>query len=222
MKPGFRGKAKSVFLSVGFFYIVAGTAVTLYVKDHQALGIAKLRALNRYMPALTELAASNRSATDMDPDYARSTAFYYRKVTDYLPQNPNGYFMLGYCLAGQGKDAQAVKAFAKSAELNPAYFWSHYNLGIARLRLGQLDEAEEAFRAALKADPGTTVKVIFASKVFQQLLPEIRDPQAVILPGLKGGYQDCQRWIAVIGRLKALSQKELPPDFYNQLRPVIF
>lgn len=222
MKTPWRQRGLSVFCSVGFFYIVAGSAVTLYVKDHQALGIAKLRALNRYMPPLATLVASNRSGPGLDPEYLDEAEFYYRKVTDYLPDNPNGYFMLGYCLARQDRDAPAAAAFTRSAVLNPQYFWAHYNLGIMRLRMGEFEKAEEAFRAALAVDPATTVKVIFASKVFQQLLPEIGDPQAVILPGLKAGYLDCRRWIAVIGRLKALSQKDLPKDIYNQLRPVIF
>lgn len=221
-KAGIGGRLRTVFLSTGFFYIIAGVILTLYIRPHPALGLAKLRTLNRLMPPLSALTHSNRGGGEIDPEYLDEATFYYRKVTEYLPANPNGYFMYGYCLVLAGRDAAAEKAFEASIERNSQYFWAHYNLGITRLRQGRWEQAEEAFRAALKTDPSVTVKVILASKVFQQLLAQSDNPQAVIVPGIKAGYADAQRWLAVTGRLKGLSPKDLPPPIYNQLRPVIY
>ncbi|MBZ0166953.1 MAG: tetratricopeptide repeat protein [Candidatus Omnitrophica bacterium] len=130
--------------------------------------------------------------------------------------------MHGYCLALEGKNIPAVRAFEESINRNPHYFWSYYNLGVLHLQAGEWESAQEAFQSAAAVNPATTAKIIFASKVFQQLLAQVDSPQQVIPAGLKAGYQDCHRWIAVIDHLKALGQKELPSQFYNQLRVRIF
>lgn len=213
---------KNIFLSVGCFYILAAIGTTLYIKDRPALSVAKLRTLNRLMPPLAPLVQSNRSAFIVTPELLPKYTFYYDKVTDYLPDNPNGYFMKGYCLALEDQRVPAVRALEESIDRNPHYFWSYYNLGVLHLKAGEWELAEEAFRAAAAVNPTATVKIIFASKVFQQLLAQVDSPQQVIPAGLKSGYQDCHRWIAVIDRLKALGQKELPPQIYNQLRVRIF
>lgn len=213
---------KNILLSVGCVYVLIGSLSFVYVKDHSALGIAKLRTLNRLMPPLTALVETNRSSTQIDSELLEKYTFYYRKVADYLPNNPNATFMLGYCLALGDDTGPAIKALEDSIAGNPHYFWAHYNLGVMQLRHGDFAKAEEAFQEALAVNPTTTVKIIFSSKVFQQLLAQVADPQAIIPPGLKAGYQDCHRWLAVIKRLKALSQKDLPSQIYNQLQPIIF
>lgn len=211
-----------VLFSTGVFYVLLGLLTFLYVNDHAALGTAKLRTLNRLMPPLNQLVAANRSHQEMDPEVLDKATFYYQYVTQYLPANPNGYFMYGYCLALGGDHKGAQAAFETAININPQYFWSHYNLGVVYLLQAKYEKAENAFADALKVPADTTVKVIFASKVFQQMMPHLANPQATIVPGLKAGYADSQRWIAVLRRLKAFPENELPESLYNQLQPIIF
>ncbi|MBZ0166954.1 MAG: hypothetical protein K8I00_09110 [Candidatus Omnitrophica bacterium] len=87
IKPG--RLLKNIFLSVACFYFLAVIGTTLYIKDHPALGVAKLRTLNRLMPPLGPLVRSNRREDVITPELLPKYTFYYHQVTDYLPDNPN-------------------------------------------------------------------------------------------------------------------------------------
>ena len=56
-------------------------------------------------------------------------------------------------LAAAGRDAEAVTAFRKILDVYPLLLDARYELGQALARLGRLEEAYDAFRAALRASP---------------------------------------------------------------------
>lgn len=60
---------------------------------------------------------------------------------------------LGFDLARQGRNAQAVPHFQKALEINPDFSEADNNLGTAFLNQGRLDEAAECYRRALELDP---------------------------------------------------------------------
>ena len=66
------------------------------------------------------------------------------------------YFHKGVILSGfpsKGSRKKAAEAFRKACEMNPALKEAYYNLGVLMHRMGDDDEALEAFAGALAADP---------------------------------------------------------------------
>jgi Flp pilus assembly protein TadD len=63
------------------------------------------------------------------------------------------YISLGIALADEGRDAEAIAAFARAVEAAPGDPVSRYNLGAAYLKAGRLEEAAATFRGAVELAP---------------------------------------------------------------------
>ncbi len=71
------------------------------------------------------------------------------------PDNARGLGNLGAALLERKDVAGALAQFDRLAQLQPGNASNHSNRGRALLRLGQLDEAEEAYKLALQLNPET-------------------------------------------------------------------
>ena len=60
---------------------------------------------------------------------------------------------IGFLLAVQGRQTQAIPHFEHAIRLNPRYAPAHYHLGVARWLLKDADRAIRAMREAAKIDP---------------------------------------------------------------------
>lgn len=67
------------------------------------------------------------------------------------PNSGIAWKILGAALQLQGKDA--LPALTKSTELSPDNAEAHYNLAVAKKRLGLINDAVSSYRRALKIDP---------------------------------------------------------------------
>lgn len=75
-----------------------------------------------------------------------------RKVEDE-PKNWQAFYELGIERNLSGHPEEAVEAFTKSLQLDPAQLWVWSNLAHTLTRLGRTDEAFDAFKRALAIDP---------------------------------------------------------------------
>lgn len=77
---------------------------------------------------------------------------YYEKVIALDPREGRMYFYLGVTRIRLGRYPEAVEALQKAAVLSPGMQGVHYNLGVAFMNLGQLQQARDQFAAELKSD----------------------------------------------------------------------
>jgi 4-amino-4-deoxy-L-arabinose transferase-like glycosyltransferase len=61
---------------------------------------------------------------------------------------------IGYAYAKTGRLEQAVSAYRRAIEWNPAYPTAHHELGQVLMTLGRMNEAEESFNEAIRLKPG--------------------------------------------------------------------
>jgi tetratricopeptide (TPR) repeat protein len=81
-----------------------------------------------------------------------------RKMTARFPLHPYGWKALGTALRQTGRNADALAAMKKAAELAPDDIESHNNLGNTLQNMGYLDEAAVSYRRAIqiKSDDANT------------------------------------------------------------------
>ena len=63
---------------------------------------------------------------------------------------------IGFAYVKTGKMEEAVAAYRKAIEWNPAHSYAHLDLGKVLMELGRLDEAEDAFLTAIPLAPDLT------------------------------------------------------------------
>lgn len=216
------GHTAAVLSSMGFFYIIVFLFYGFFLKNSQSIDVAKLRTLNRLMPPLDDLITSDRMNRSLNEPLLDKYLFYYTKVSDYIPNNADGFYMKGYCLARKGLWQQAIKGYQQSIALNPQFFWSHYNLGQVYLKLNRRELALESFQKALNTRPEITLKMMLTSKVFQQLLAQLDKPQEVLPSNLKTAYKECYQFMLMTKALITSNTEEIPGQVYNQLGVKIF
>jgi len=159
----------------------------------RAVDSAKLQTLNRLMPSYSYLIDQEENGVEAGQKDLAKGVFYFKKVSEYIPQLSNPHLMLGYSYYYLGKEQEAVSALVKSAEMNPTFFWPYYNLGVVYFHQGRYQEATDAFAKALKTDPQINVKVMYSSKVYQPLIVGASLEGAKLTARLKSAYADGQR-----------------------------
>ena len=78
----------------------------------------------------------------------------YERAAQLDPGAAEWPYYLGFLAAGRGAHNQAARHFERVLELRPSYWAARVRLGNALLATGDLDGAEQAFRAARSAAPG--------------------------------------------------------------------
>jgi hypothetical protein len=82
----------------------------------------------------------------------RAAAAEYRRSIELYPTK-EAYMAYGDLLEQEGRLAAAAQAFEAAAELDPADARPPYRAGVARLRLGEPERAQELLAGALALDP---------------------------------------------------------------------
>lgn len=77
----------------------------------------------------------------------------YDKAIELDPLNPVAFNLKGYTLLRKGEVQGAIKALKRSAEIDPAYVWAHYNLALAYWASGEQTHAIDEVRNVLEIDP---------------------------------------------------------------------
>ena len=77
----------------------------------------------------------------------------FRRATVLNPQNARAWNNLGVLLKGQGRDKEAVAAYARAIRVDPSDARSWTYKGNAHLRLGQTRDAVQCWEEAIRADP---------------------------------------------------------------------
>lgn len=109
------------------------------------------------------------------------------------PLQAEPHFTLAGIYKGNGEIEESIVYYKKTVQLNPNHAMAHNNLGMIYFSIGLQREAEDAFNAALQADPKCAEALYGMAKV-------------------KEFYKDFSQSIAFIEKAQALT-----PSFHNQL-----
>ncbi len=162
-------------------------------------GRARMTVLNHAIPPAGYLA----QILDHPPSFKREVVSgyngyldYYKKVIEYFPNNADAYAMMGFCYYYLGEFQNAISWYQKAVYLNPQFFWNYYNLGVLYFHQGQYARAVGEFKKALSLKWEGTVKIIYLSKVYQQIFSSYEKGYDV-QKELKKGYYKCSLLMAL-------------------------
>lgn len=107
-----------------------------------------------------------------------------RKGAQMAAALPQAHYILGQALAAAGQWAEARDAFRRTTELDPRFADGWINAGITEYRLGQIDAAKAAMRAALGVDPRNLAAA----------------GNLAVLLRLTGGLHEAEQMLAAVAR----------------------
>jgi Flp pilus assembly protein TadD len=103
------------------------------------------------------------------PPASREAAGFYRAALALRPNTPVVYNNLGVALrAHPGKHEDAIAAFRKALELQPEYLLATAQLAQALINQGELEQAEEHLRKAIRRKPDPGVYMLLAVTLQQR------------------------------------------------------
>ncbi len=134
---------------------------------------ARAVTLNHFMPSSYDYLIGLADGTDQ-PEESRFDQYvlYYKKVTEYLPQMPEAYALLGFCYAQLGRQELAVEQYQQALSLNPRIMHYYLDLGILYLDQGNMAAAKAMLEKAVQCDLQDTLVFESASRVYFPLIQQ--------------------------------------------------
>lgn len=171
----------------GILYILA------FVLFHTVVDrdLLKLKVLNHYLPSGGQWAKFVENPERLNRKELEEFAVYYKKVIHYMPQRADAYGMLGFCYTHLGEDDKAISSYKKAIQLEPHFFWPHFNLGVIYFKNGQYKQAVKTLQKAMATSSSHALAFIKLSKMYQDIVGRRRDSDDTIQKRLDGGYRDC-------------------------------
>ncbi len=114
------------------------------------------------------LLAANYDPDDMGARAHATRALLWRYLAGQ-PADQRAWFDLGAACSAAGKEGKAVEAFRKAVELAPGWADAQVNCAIALARHGQLEEAAEHFRQAIRLVPDDLQSRLDLTRVYMDL-----------------------------------------------------
>jgi tetratricopeptide (TPR) repeat protein len=194
-------------------FCIAGRNIT------QTFVVADMSALNNLQPQPKDYFWElNIHQASVDKNKIRYYADYYEHLLHVFPSLRETYGLLGYCYHYLNDDPKAIKFLKMAIQDYPDYFWNYYNLGIIYIHESRYQQAADMLQKALKVDPMTSLKKMFASQMVYVPLLETNDKKAFVNVArhLKETYQSSFVLMKILDQ--AAYRKEMP-EIMKKLNP---
>jgi tetratricopeptide (TPR) repeat protein len=177
---------------------------------------AKIQLINFYMPQdfspFLEI-AKGIPDVHFDQQYLN----YFTSVIDIFPTQWDAYLALGLCQYYSQNQTKAIELLQKSAQIEPNFFWTNYNLGLLHFSSKRYADAAHSFQKALSADPKQSVQFLMRSKIYQQILQSVQPFPINFGSRIKAAYENSATLLIVSQyRLKEFTQMEKIVQFMRK------
>ena len=159
---------------------------------------ARAMQLNFYLPDFTILKKIVKDPANINASQLEAYKTYYEKAADFFPEIAEIQGMLGFIYFHLGDETKAKMSYRRAIELNPGFFWFHYNFGVVFFKNGEFDKAAVLFKQALNTNFKFNLEVLTSSGVYQQIFwPDQTWQGFSAEQSLKKAYRECERLLKV-------------------------
>ena len=116
------------------------------------------------------LVSSQDNNQELPPELLADYIYYFGKITEFFPNQGDGYALLGYSYYRSGNLARARRAYRRAGGRNPKVFWNHYNVAILDYESRDFQACVGNIDKALASDPEKTMMILSESKLVYQIL----------------------------------------------------
>ncbi len=88
---------------------------------------------------------------------------------------PGYFYTLGVALFGLHRYQESAAAFERAVELDPAWGTAHFLLGTSWLAAGEAENAVDAYRGAVDADPSNPLGFVYLARAYDKLGPQFAE-----------------------------------------------
>lgn len=187
----------AIFSFSGVFLFVRVFPSTFLIHDrHKAQAKAKATTLNLIKPSFEDFV--DYRISQGQGGLSRNYPPYYEKLAEYMPQRFEAHAMLGFCYYYAGKSEEAIASLSRAMQLDPDYFWTPYNLGVIYFHQGRYQQAAAMLKRALSLKPEMTLKAIFSSKIYGEIIRSAKNFDYAVEQNLEKGYRDAYLLLSLI------------------------
>ena len=198
---------KRAFIFYAFLFLLAAVLVN---HDRIRFGY-KIRILDTLMPVSFNYLLDHMIDQKYAPSDLRPFTSFYKKVTDFFPNEADAWGMLGFCHFYEGRTKEAVDDYQKAVELEPKFFWFYHNLGVVYFKQGEYLKAIDVTKQGLRRNPQDSLQFIASSTViYRSLLLSLKNQNINLTKRMEQGYRNSYKMLI-------LSYYELK-DFHEMLR----
>ena len=145
----------------------------------------------------------------------------FRRAAALDPGHGSAFHNLGTALAGLGRHAEAVEAFAGALKIDPDFAPAHFGKGVSLRALGRADEAATSLARAIEIDPGHDEAYYYLGMIHQSA-GRLNEALACYMRAVDLSPNDADVYTAmasVLARLRMPSAAVRPLEIALSLNP---
>jgi len=174
-------------------------AVGILLASFQALFMVnpkyKLRLLNDNMPKdYISLINSSDKGKGVDKAAIAPYLQYFQLISEFMPKQPEGYALQGYCYYQFGKTAKAISYYQKAIDLAPNIIWYYLNVASIYYNQGQYEQAITYLDHIQNCDVKQNLVFLISSRIYNPIRITFMDQYGQSMPQqVISGYMAAQK-----------------------------
>lgn len=175
--------------------------ISMLVLDYgKIIPHARSRTLSRFMPAYDYLFKFAQGEEQLDRKKIEQYKDYYKIITQFRPDLPESYGLLGFCYYHLGEHKKAVENYKRAIAGNSGFINYYYNLGVISLLKGHFKEALLFFKTAVNTKIEDNLRFLSSSKLYFGLYSQRKTPDSPefgLVEHLRQEYLSCYKAIVL-------------------------
>ncbi|HSV43914.1 MAG TPA: tetratricopeptide repeat protein [Candidatus Bathyarchaeia archaeon] len=181
---------------VFFVYVVIFVALGTVVDLSLIWSNARIRSLNRLMPAMEGLADVVAGRRNLSPEEWDEYIGYYKRLLRLSRNDPGGNFFFATVCGMSGREEEGFEYLRYAVENIKGLFFVDYNFAVALYNRGNYGSAIEWFQQAVDDPPDRMLHYMRDAKMYLQVIFPILNSGFHVEGSLVKRYQEAHLMIA--------------------------
>lgn len=207
------GWCKSVWPYYLTAYMLVFSLIGIGLAHHTGANIYR-QVLNRLRPADFKPFMTKTQTPEQTDEAFR----FFVRAKDVMRQDADAWGIYGYFSYLKGNRKEAIRAYETALELNPTFYWFHYNLAVLHYQAGEYEKAASYILETRKLNLFFTFLFIRESRhMYLPFIVSVTDnPQPALMSQYKEKSQIADRYLELY---QSVSLFQEPPEALKNFKP---